>query len=105
MLLRQRGCDIMSMEQFIDQFMEEHDISFANLVDRLGYRSKTSLNRIIKGRVRPGTICKFEQAMVSAFDLTLEERGLLSETVQKSIYGEKQYQINQEMLGFIQGDR
>ena len=59
MLLRQRGCDIMSMEQFIDQFMEEHDISFANLVDRLGYAHEG----LIKQNLSAKTIEKLKKAL------------------------------------------
>ena len=62
------------------------------------------MERIIKGTVRPDSIRKFEQAMLSAFDLSAEEKGLLSEIVQKSIYGEGQYWVNQEIMGFIQGN-
>ena len=93
----------MCMEHFIDRIMADHDISFIDLVNRLGYRSKTSLERIIKGTVRPDTIRRFEQAMVSAFDLSAEEKALLTECVQKSIYGEEQYRVHQAMLDFIQG--
>lgn len=94
----------MSLEQFIDRVMKENGLSFIGLVNRLGYRSKTSLERIIKGTVRPDTIRKFEQAMLSVFELSTEEKGLLSEIVQKLIYGEEQYWVNQEIMGFIQGN-
>ena len=42
----------MSIEQIIDLVMEKHNLSLTGLAEKLGYKSKTSLNRIINGMVK-----------------------------------------------------
>lgn len=92
-----------SMEAFINGILKAHNLSLSGLTKLLGYRSKTSISRIIGGSVRPDSIMKFEYELRRAIKLSEEESAQLSEAAQIAIYGREKYLANRAFWRFIQG--
>lgn len=80
-------------------------LTLSGLTEKLGYRSKTSLERIMNGTTRESSLVKFEQAMHEALILSEEERAALHEAVLVSRCGEETYRVRLKMWEFVQGSR
>ena len=91
----------MSLEQYVRMIQKKYALSLSGLAERLGYRSKTSLTRIMAGNARPQSIRKFEEAVLSGFELSEDEIKQLSETVQIAIYGEERLMTNRAVWEFL----
>ena len=55
------------------QIAKARGLTLSRLTEMLGYRSKTSLERIMNGTTRESSLVKFEQAMRKALLLSEEE--------------------------------
>ena len=75
------------IKTFIQDFARRYDLSLLDMSRKLGYKSKTSLDRIINGNVRKESILKFEQMMRSAFRLEQKEALALKQAVQLALLG------------------
>ena len=95
---------MMGIEQVIARIMKEKDLSLSGLAEQLGYRSKTSIKRILNGQVRPESLRKFEQALLNTFSLSEEEKAQLAKAIQYRIHGDKRYLTNQVIWDFIRGE-
>lgn len=91
------------MRQYITKFMEDRNLSMTRLSELLGYRSKTSLARLMEDGSREKSLLQFESAMKSAFDLTDNERAGLQRAVQIAIRGRTAYLAEEEMWQFLRG--
>ena len=58
------------------------------LTTELGYRSKTSLERLMNGSTRDASLERFEENVRAAFELTEEEQAQLHEAVQVARQGD-----------------
>ena len=98
-----RSYCMISMEAFINGILKAHSLSLSSLTKLLGYKSKTSISRIIEGSVRPDSILKFENELRRAVELSEEESAQLTEAAQIAIYGREKYLAHQALWAFIQG--
>ena len=89
---------------FIAGFLREHRLSRGALAERLGYKSKTTIDRLINGNARQDSIIRFKEAMEEAFSLSEIEQAALSDAVQISIHGIERHLANREIWRFIQGE-
>ena len=94
---------MMNMESFINGIMQDHELTLSGLTKLLGYKSKTSISRIMEGTVRPDSITKFAGELRRAMELSEEEQAALTEAEQVSIYGRERYLANQALWRFLQG--
>ena len=95
---------MQALQDYIQKLMAEKGLSKSALAEALGYRSKTSLDRIMADSSRESSLRKFRQAVLAAFPMTPEEKRELNEAVQIGIYGMRQYLLNQQMWKFVRGD-
>ena len=96
---------MQALQDYIQKLMAETGLSKSALAEKLGYRSKTSLDRIMQDNTREASLRKFKQSVLAAFPLSAEGRRELNEAVQIGIYGLRQYLLNQQMWLFVRGDR
>lgn len=73
------------------------------LTTELGYRSKTSLERLMNGSTRDASLERFEENVRAAFELTEEEQAQLHEAVQVARLGEEQYLVGLKVWDFVSG--
>ena len=73
------------------------------LTAELGYRSKTSLERLMNGSTRDASLERFEENVRAAFKLTEEEQAELREAVQVALQGEEQYLVSLKVWDFVSG--
>ena len=71
------------MRDYMLDFMRSHELSMAKLAELLGYKSKTSLARLMEDSSRPKSVIQFEAAMRRAFTLTEAEDAALHRAVAK----------------------
>lgn len=90
------------IKTFIQDFARRYDLSLLDMSRKLGYKSKTSLDRIINGNVRKESILKFEQMMRSAFRLEQKEALALKQAVQLALLGREDFALKNELLNFVQ---
>lgn len=91
------------MRGYITQFMSSRELSMSRLAELLGYRSKTSLVRLMEDGSREKSVLQFEAAMKKTFCLTDEERAGLTRAVQITIRGKTAYLAEEEMWRFVRG--
>ncbi len=91
------------LREYIRGLMEEQNLSKAELSEKLGYRSRTSIDRIINASTRAEGVRKFEQALLRTFPFTEQQKTELHQVIQISIYGEEKYLTALKMWDFVQG--
>lgn len=91
------------MREYLRKVMDERSLSLAALSEKLGYRSKTSLDRIMSANSRESSLRKFERAMLASFPMTAEEEAELHEAVRIAIYGEEKVRVGEKMMEFVCG--
>ena len=65
---------MQALQDYIQKLMAEKGLSKSALAEALGYRSKTSLDRIMADSSRESSLRKFRQAVLAAFPMTPEEK-------------------------------
>ncbi len=94
---------MQDIRQYLKQLADREGLSLKGLSDLLGYKSRTSLDRILKDSAKPESIRKLEQLLNRRFELTQDERNALHAAVRVSIYGEEKCRAMQYMWHFVQG--
>ncbi len=89
------------MKAYIEEFMQSRSLTTGQLTEKLGYKSKTSLVRIMDGTVRESTLRDFAARMRQSFDLDGAEDRELTRAVQTAIYGEETWNIAVEFGSLI----
>ncbi len=79
------------MHDYIAAFADHHRLSLSQLSVLLGYRSRTSLVRIMDQRVRPASVHDFASRLRQHFDLSETEQTALDRAVEIKLYGEASY--------------
>lgn len=88
------------MEKLLVEIMNARSMSMAELTRRLGYRSKTSITRIMKDQASDRAVETFARRMNDALDLTSEEREWFDAIVKRIL---RQDDALEEMLYFLRG--
>lgn len=91
------------IREYIQKITFRENLSLKELADVLGYKSRTTLDRILKEDATPAAIRKLEQALLDAFSLTADEKAALHEAAQITIYGAEKYIVSKKMWDFVQG--
>ena len=91
------------MRAFVQAFAAARKLTLAALANELGYRSKTSLTRIMDDRVRAESIRRVEDALRQRFALTREEEEQLSAAAEMKLYGKEIRSEDREMWRFLRG--
>lgn len=94
---------MQALQDYIQKLMRDNGLSKSALAEKLGYKSKTSLDRIMQDSTREASLRKFKQSVLNAFPLSPEEKRALNEAVQIGIYGMRQYLLDQQMWQFVRG--
>ena len=94
---------MQDLQEYIREFMDCQGLSITALSEKLGYKSKTSLERILSGTSRKKSLDRFEEAMAKTFSLSRPELDALRQTKQVTLYGREEFRMNQEMWAFVQG--
>lgn len=92
------------LKGFICLFLETRKLTLSALARLLGYKSRTSLDRLMRENVRPESIHKFERAMLDRIDLSMQETDALHRSVQIAICGMQKYLAMQKMWGVVKDD-
>ena len=94
---------MQDLQEYIREFMDRQGLSITALSEKLGYKSKTSLERILSGTSRKKSLDRFEEAMTETFSLSRPELDALRQAKQVSLSGREEFRMNQEMWAFVQG--
>lgn len=92
----------MNIKEYMNAYLKERDMTLVELTAKLGYKSKTSIVRIMNGDVTVRSFDKFVARMRKLGDLTEKESAQLDEAVELMRWQED-YHPSREMLGFLQG--
>ena len=93
------------IKEFTLYLMKAYGLSRDGLTKALGYKSKTSLARIMNGEANDDSLRKYSSAVRDVFHLTDEEDRQLSAAVNLSLYGKERYYAFQALWDFIQNTK
>lgn len=93
------------MREFIEHFLASEGLTLTKLAEALGYKSKTSLNRIMDGSTRPKGLQEFECRMKGRFPLSSKQWDELHDAVTIAVRGKDVFRTNCEMWRFIRGEQ
>lgn len=94
---------MQNIRDFLKRIARKNGITMGALTTELGYRSKTSLERLMNGSTRDASLERFEENVRAAFELTEEEQAQLHEAVQVARQGEEQYLVGLKVWDFVSG--
>ena len=94
---------MQNIRGFLKRIARKNGITMGALTTELGYRSKTSLERLMNGSTRDASLERFEENVRAAFELTEEEQAQLHEAVQVARQGEEQYLVGLKVWDFVSG--
>ena len=89
------------MRNWIEKLLQSRHLSLTQLAARLGYKSKTSLARLMDGHVRDSSIRDFEQRALDSLDLSQQERASLHDAAQIKMYGQDNWETDREMWAYL----
>lgn len=92
------------MRDYIECYLKSQQLSLAKFAQLLGYKSKTSIERIMDGESGAETTQKFARAMENAMDLSLDETKRLHEVTQITIHGARAYYAEKAMWSFLRNE-
>lgn len=92
------------IEKLINALIESRQMTLSDLTAQLGYHSKTSLVRIMKGQVNQRAVDAFAKRVQSNLKLTEAESAQLSE-VMDYLRWRQDYESSCEMLRFLRGEQ
>ena len=92
------------IQEFIKSFAEKEGLSLKALSDKLGYKSRTSLDRILASQATPDSVRKLERLLLNTFKPDETEANELHESVQVTIHGEEKYRAMKQMWVFVRGE-
>lgn len=96
--------EISEMRKYIEAFAAFYSMNLSQLSERLGYRSKTSLIRMMDEPVRPKSAQDFRKRLLANFQLSPKQIEELDRALHIKIYGLENYMINQELVRFIHSE-
>lgn len=76
-----------TINEFIRQFALSRNIAIQSMVDSLGYKSKTSIDRILSGNAGIDALSVFRSRLESVYDLIGDEQKTLDEIIACTVYG------------------
>lgn len=88
---------------FLKDIARKNGVTMGALTAMLGYRSKTSLERLMNGSTRSASLNQFQENVQKTFDLTTEEKAGLLEAIQVARLGEEQYLVSLKVWDFVSG--
>ena len=91
------------IREYIQAITFRENLSLKELSDALGYKSRTTLDRILKEDATPAAVRRLEQALLDTFSMTPDEKRALHEAAQITIYGAEKYLVSKKMWDFVQG--
>jgi len=92
----------MAIREFITSYLKDRDITLVELTAKLGYRSKTSIVRILNGDISTRSLEGFADRLRRVGGLTETECVHLDEAMEL-LKWQDDYYSSKEMLGFLQG--
>lgn len=92
------------IERLINRLIEERGITLSDLTAQLGYHSKTSLVRIMKGQVNQRAVDTFAKRVKDNLELSQTEREELNEVIEY-LRWQQDYESSREMLRFLRGEQ
>lgn len=93
----------MEMRPFVEHFLTQNKMTQYDLAQSLGYKSKTSLVRVMDGTANSKSVRDFERRMLEKYTLTTQQEKALHNAATISIHGRDVLYANQEMWRFIHG--
>ena len=92
------------IEKLIGTLAENRGMTLSEFTAQLGYHSKTSLVRIMKGQVSRRAVDAFAQRVQDCLELAEPERGAL-DAVMEHLRWQNDYDSSREMLRFLRGEQ
>lgn len=92
------------IERLISTLIEKRGMTLSDLTAQLGYHSKTSLVRIMKGEVNQRAVDAFAKRVQSSLELNDAESAQLSESMDY-LRWRQDYESSREMLRFLRGEQ
>ena len=93
------------MREYVERFLTSEGMTLTKLAETLGYKSKTSLNRIMNGSTRPDGVREFKRRMEEHLPLSARQRSELHDAVTIAVQGKNVFRANCEMWRFIRGEQ
>ena len=93
----------LGIQEYVKALLLKQGITLEGLAKKLGYKSRTSLDRIMNATARADSVRKLEKALLDAFPHTEREAAELHNAVQIAIYGREKFLAAQQMWNFVQG--
>ena len=93
--------DRVGIQGYINSLLKSRHLTLAQFAGLLGYKSTTSLKRLMNDDVQSNGCRKFEAKMLSAFDLTDIEKNELKAAVEETIRGKDKRRNTNEILRFL----
>jgi hypothetical protein len=94
----------LELKACIRELAEKRGLSLEVMAQLLGYRSPTSLKRIMNERVRPSTLSDFVKRMEAHMDLSAAESAALDRAVRVRRNGESRVREWEAFRSFLQGE-
>lgn len=89
------------MKDYITRLCAKHDLTPSELAGRLGYKSRTSIARIMKGNVRETTLDQFADRVIKTFSPDEKDLAELRTAVRITVIGNEKYSERAEMWRFL----
>ena len=94
----------MKMSELLQSIMEERDLTLSELTHLLGYQSKTSLMRVLRGQTNQRALDALVKRLRESIDLTDEERRHLDDAMDQLLW-QDDYHAAREMIRFLKGEK
>ena len=94
---------IMNIRELLQSIMEERGLTPSELTHLLGYQSKTSLVRVLRGQTNQRALDAMVKRLCETIDLTDEERAHLDEALEEMLW-QDDYSSVREMVRFLKGE-
>ena len=96
---------IPTLREAIRAIADARDLTLNELAGKLGYKSGTSLMRLMDDPVRDKTLETFEQRVQTELTLSEEELRLVSDGILVKREGPQAWLVRQEVAAFVRGDQ
>lgn len=79
------------IQEYVKALLLKQSITLEGLSKKLGYKSRTSIDRIMNATARSDSVRKLEKALLDVFPHTEQETVELHNAVQIAIYGREKF--------------
>ncbi len=93
------------MRDFVVSFAAQRRLSLSQMSQKLGYKSRTSLVRLMDAHVRAASVSDFVARMRRHFDLSDAEKAALSRAVEIKLYGEASYMADRALWSILRQEQ